>query len=175
MTTSPKLSLRPLQLSDIPQLYNAVMESRAFLAPWLPWCGPLYCIDDSRVWVETQIKAFAAGDEYVFAIIDEEGVFSGACGLNHLDKPNRRANLGYWMRVSRLGRGYAAEATRQLAAWAFANTELVRLEIVASLENRRSVRTAEKAGAQREGTLRKRLLLQGRHHDCALFSLVRPD
>lgn len=170
-----EISIRPCQLPDIPDLYEAVVESRAQLAPWMPWCGPFYSQQDSRSFIEAKIKDFAAGQEYVFAIQDGQGRFAGTCGLNHLDLANRRANLGYWLRTSCTGHGYAAQATRLLAAWAFEHTSLERLEIVASVENQASIRTAEKAGAVREGVLRKRILLDGRFHDCVGFSLVRPD
>ena len=69
----------------------------------------------------------------------------------------------------------ATQAVKSLAAWAFANTDLIRLEIVVALGNAASLRVAEKAGARREGTLRKRLFFHGVAHDAAMFSLVRGD
>jgi len=58
--------------------------------------------------------------------------------------------------------------------WAFASTELVRLEILVAISNLPSQRVAEKAGAVREGVLRRRLLLHGVSHDAVMFSLTRP-
>jgi RimJ/RimL family protein N-acetyltransferase len=86
-----------------------------------------------------------------------------------------RANLGYWIRSSQTRRGLATAAVRLLAHWAFDNTDLNRLELVISVENLASLRVAEKAGAVREGILRSRLLLYGRSHDAALYSLLRND
>jgi RimJ/RimL family protein N-acetyltransferase len=57
--------------------------------------------------------------------------------------------------------------------WAFANTEIERIEVVAALKNGRSQRVAEKAGALREGIARSRLLLQGQFHDAAIYSFIR--
>lgn len=175
MQSPSKISIRPYELADIPSLFEAVTESKSHLAPWMPWCGSDYSLEDSRDWVEMQVKLFAAGEEYAFVILDENGLFAGGCGLNRLDHLNRRANLGYWLRASAVGRGAASEAVRLLAAWAFANTRLERLEIVVSVDNHASLRTAEKAGASREGIAGKRLLLEGRHHDCAVYALLRPS
>jgi ribosomal-protein-serine acetyltransferase len=50
-----------------------------------------------------------------------------------------------------------------------------RVEILASAGNAGSQRAAAKAGARREGLLRKRLLVHGQPHDAVLFSLVAED
>ena len=63
----------------------------------------------------------------------------------------------------------------ELVRWAFENTNLNRVEIVASTMNFASLRVAEKAGAVREGVLRRRLLLHGVTHDAMVFSFVRTD
>jgi RimJ/RimL family protein N-acetyltransferase len=60
-----------------------------------------------------------------------------------------------------------------LADWAFANTNLERLEIVVAVGNGRSERVAEKAGASREGTMRSRLYIHDRPHDAVMYSIVR--
>jgi RimJ/RimL family protein N-acetyltransferase len=63
---------------------------------------------------------------------------------------------------------------RQLADFAFRTTDLVRLEIVCAVGNERSQRVAERAGAVREGVLRRRLVLHGEAVDAVMYSLVRP-
>ena len=93
--------------------------------------------------------------------------------VNQIDDINRRANVGYWVRSSATGRGFATTALRQLVGWTFTNTELCRLELVVSVRNGASLRVAEKADAQREGVLKSRLLLHGTFHDAAIFSFVR--
>ena len=60
-----------------------------------------------------------------------------------------------------------------LVAWAFANTDFCRLEVIASVENVPSQRVAEKAGAVREGVLRSRIKVQDRMHDAVIYSFVR--
>jgi RimJ/RimL family protein N-acetyltransferase len=106
-------------------------------------------------------------------IFEDGNRMVGGCGLNALNPGHRFANLGYWIRTSAAGRGYAARAVRALAAWAFANTQLERLEIVAAVGNIRSQRAAEKAGAHREGILRARLMVHGQPSDAVMYSIVR--
>jgi RimJ/RimL family protein N-acetyltransferase len=59
--------------------------------------------------------------------------------------------------------------------WAYQNTDLQRLEIIAGVGNVASRRVAEKLGAECEGLLRKRLFLNGRPEDALMLALVRGD
>ena len=141
--------------------------------PFLPWCRPGYAFHEAAAWVERQAAAFAGGTQFDFVVESADGRFLGACGLNQIDTVNRRANLGYWVRSTATRRGVATRAVRRVAEWAFANTDLNRLEIVVSTRNAASLRVAQKAGAAREGVQRSRLVLHGKRHDAVMFALVR--
>ena len=167
------ITLRPYALDDAPRLFEAARESSGEVHLWLSWCRPEYTLAEAQEWIAKQIPLFAEGTSFSFVIADAGGRLLGGCGLNQIDPVHRRANLGYWVRTSAGGRGIATTAVRQLAAWAFANTELVRLEIVAAIGNAASIRVAEKAGAVREGIARNRLLMHGTSHDAVVFSIVR--
>lgn len=168
-----KLSIRPYQPDNAEELYEAARESVAEVQPFLPWCHPDYVIDEARSWIKLQVDQFKSGNEYQFVIVSNEGKFLGGCGLNGIDRENRRANLGYWIRSTETRRGAATAATRLLAQWAFKNTDLNRLEIIVSTMNVASLGVAERAGAVREGTLRSRLMLHGVAHDAVVFSYIR--
>jgi len=173
MKSSPTLTIRPYWHEDAEDLFAAVIESREDLAPWMPWCHPEYSIAESKEWLRLQVENFRQGEEYDFAIVSSEDCFLGGCGLNFIDVPNRRANLGYWVRTSEKGRGVATSAVRQLVEWAFERTELCRLEVVVAAGNLASLRVAERAGATREGLLRARIVLHGEAHDAVMYSFVR--
>jgi ribosomal-protein-serine acetyltransferase len=167
------VSIRPYQLADAAQLYAAAVESIPDVYPWLPWCRPGYQLADATGWLPIQVERWAQGLEFQFGIRSETGEYLGGCGLNGFNHEDGFANLGYWVRSGATGRGVAPEAVRLTRDWAFANTDLVRLEIVVAVENSRSARVAEKAGAHFEGILRSRIRLHGRTHDARMYSLVR--
>jgi RimJ/RimL family protein N-acetyltransferase len=48
------------------------------------------------------------------------------------------------------------------------------VDLVVPVGNRFSIRVAEKAGAHREGILRRRVMLQGHPHDAVCYSLIAP-
>jgi len=173
MELTPRITLRPYRIEDAQALYEAASSSVAEAHPFMSWCHPGLTLAEMLVWIEAQVQAFENLKAFEFVILAEDGGFLGGCGLNQIDDANHRANLGYWVRSSATRRGVATAAIRQLVEWAFANTDLVRLEVLVAVENVASLRAAEKAGAVREGLLRRRLLLHGTAHDAVLFSFVR--
>jgi RimJ/RimL family protein N-acetyltransferase len=154
-------------------LWEAARESVGEVFRWLPWCHAQYSLAEAVEWIRSRAPLTVEGREYAFAIIGTDGRFLGGCGLNQINSIHRFANVGYWVRTSATRHGVATEAVRQLAEFAFANTDLVRLEIVCAVGNDPSLRVAERAGAVREGVLRRRLLVHGQPVDAVMYSLVR--
>lgn len=167
------VAIRPYEPGDAPALHEAALESVESIHPWMSWCHPGFRLEEAQAWVERQVPAFQSGEQFEFVIVSGEGTLLGACGLNQIDRANRRANLGYWVRSSAAGKGVATAAVSQLVRWAFRNTDLQRLEVLAATTNLASLRVAEKTGAVREGVLRSRLMLLGKACDAVMFSFVR--
>ena len=154
-------------------MYEAARESIGTVGPWMPWLHDGYTLEQAEAWAERQQQGFEERTDFEFMILGDHQRILGGIGLNNVDPLNPRANLGYWVRASETGKGVATAATRLLVEWAFANTPLVRIEVVVSVENTASLRVAEKAGAAREGVLRSRLLLNGRMHDAVMLAFVK--
>ena len=171
-----RLLLRAFRVEDAEAIHAAVRESMNELMQWLSWCHPDYAIADTRQFLDGRAEAFQADGEYSFAIIERaSGRFVGATGINQLEKAALRANLGYWLRTSANGRGYATRATKLVARWAFESQGLERIEIVAATGNLASQRVAERVGATREAIARNRLRVHGVQHDAVVFSLIPAD
>ncbi len=168
--------LRPYRVSDIDRLYDAVRESIAEVSVWMPWCYADYSIEESREWIESRAEVWEKGTEYDFAITDSrDGLFLGGCGLNHINRADRVANLGYWVRSSRTRQGVATTATLLVARFGFSAFELNRIEIVVATGNKASQHVANKVGATREGVLRNRLVVHNKVYDAVIFSLIPQD
>lgn len=169
-----EVSIRPYHLGDAFAVWEAARESLAEMRPWMPWCHQGYTLEESRAWLEVQVPAFEQRKAFEFAIASGSGDYLGGCGLNQIDALHKRANLGYWVRSSARRRGVATRAIGLLRDWAFASTDLIRLELVVATGNAASRRAAEKSGAIFEAMLRSRLLLDGIAHDALIFSFIRP-
>jgi ribosomal-protein-serine acetyltransferase len=169
------IQLRQYQSDDVDAVYQAVLESKAQLSPWMPWCHPGYGRQDAEIWVKGRPSAWDRNEAWSFVVVDSRNQLLGTCGIHRIDLLNRVGELGYWVRSCVTCRGIATEAARQLCQWAFAERGLHRVEIVMSVENIASQRVAEKVGAIREGILRQRLLLHGRRHDAVLFAVLNDE
>lgn len=174
--TDGEILIRPYKTEDIPAMFEAVRESIAEISVWLEWCHVDYKIEEAESFIKSRPEAWEKAEEYSFAIFDAETKrFLGGVGLNLINRKFQLCNLGYWIRTSATGRSIASKATRLAARFALTEVGLNRVEVVASVENIPSQRAAEKAGAVREGILRKALPLHGRIHDCVMFSLIAED
>ena len=171
-----RLLLRAFRLEDADEIYQAVCESKPELTRWLPWCHAEYAPSDTLEFLNLRGQAFRQDQEHAFAIFERNsGRFAGATGINQIDRPARRANLGYWLRTDCTGKGFATQATLLVARWAFDQLGLERIEIVAATENIASQRVAVRAGATREGIARRRLRMGDEQRDAVVFSLVPSD
>ena len=168
--TDGVITLRAATLADSPALVAAVRSSVAELAPFMPWASPSYDEAAARSWLEGQDSS-----AFQCVIVGDDGVLAGSCGLDQINEINHSANLGYWLRSDRTGRGWATRATRLIARHGLTRMGLERVEILMAVDNEASRRVAERAGATFEGTLRHRLLLHGVYHDAHLYSLIRSD
>ncbi len=175
MTAELPISLRRYQADDVLPLYEAACESITDIYPWMPWCHPGYTLEDSRSWVLSRLDAWGQPD-YDFVIVEQATRrFLGAVSLNQINRVHDFANLGYWVRSSSAGHGIAVVATRRCAQFGFEELKLQRLEIVVDVDNRRSQRVAEKAGAMREGIARHRCKHGSTWRDAVMFSLLPAD
>jgi RimJ/RimL family protein N-acetyltransferase len=167
------IRIRLYRLDDAPALYGAARESVSDVYKWLPWCHPEYKIEEAREWLASQVQKQQEKIEFEFAILDIDGTFLGGCGLNQINWDKKTANLGYWVRSSAMGQGVAVKAFELLSTWGFEYTDLIRFEIKCAVENVRSQRVAEKAGAISEGIRPSCLEIHGKKHDAVIYALHR--
>jgi ribosomal-protein-serine acetyltransferase len=174
--TDGNILLRSWSVDDVDALYDAVIESFKELSPWMPWCHENYQKQDSSTFLNSREELWRNDTEYGFALIDiETGLLIGSVGINQINRPYKMANLGYWVRTSRAGRGVASRATILGARFGFEQLNFERIEIMAAVSHLASQRVAEKVGALREGVLRRRLWIHDQPQDAVLFSLIPQD
>ncbi|XP_034685418.1 uncharacterized N-acetyltransferase p20-like [Vitis riparia] len=166
---SPELSLRPLDLSDI---------------------------DDFMVWAtDDKVSRFCnwdtytskeAGIDYIKNIVIPHPWFKAICldnkaiGFISVFANNGnyrcRGELGYALASKYWGKGIVTRAVKMVASTIFNEwPHLERLEALVYVENGGSQRVLEKVGFQKEGVLRKFIILKGRCIDLVTYSLLSTD
>jgi len=89
---------------------------------------------------------------------------------------NKTAELGYVLASKYWGKGIVTYVVKQVVKVAFNElSHLERVEAFVDVENVGSQRVLEKAGFQKEGTLRKYLVMKGKSRDMIIFSVLSND
>lgn len=167
---------RPYEFGEEGVLHAAIHESLSELGPWMSWATANYTQELAQKYIAVTRAQWSGGEQYLFGIFDAKtGEFIGGCGLSHIHPVYRFCNLGYWVRTSKHGNGYAGRAARLIARFAFEKIKLIRAEIVIAAGNQRSKRVAEKIGAHYEGMLLNRMVVGREIHDAHMFSLLPSD
>lgn len=173
---SERLLLRPSRRADLDALDAAISESLPDLVRWLPWAHAAHSRGDSRRYLRVAQSARAARNAFEYAIIERsEETLLGMVSLHRLDWPRRSCGLGYWVRRTSWGKGYATEAGAALLRHAFGDLQLNRVEALVALENAASHRVVEKLGFTREGVARGIERISGEHLDHVQYSLLAAD
>ena len=146
-----RLRLEPVSARHASGLYQAALTSRTQLLPWMPWAVEITLAGNRRYTAEAR-RAWRAGDEFHFAVLEEDLVL-GVMGLNR--DGDRSAELHYWIRTDRAGRGYATEAGERVLVWGAEQLGLRTFTLWAGVENRASRHVAEKLRFRDVGPLAK--------------------
>ncbi len=164
---------------DAPRLKEAVDSSLDHLRPWMPWAheAPVP-VDQTVELLRTFRGRFDLGQDFVYGIFSsDEAEAVGGTGL-HPRIGDGALEIGYWIRASRAGRGFATEAAASLTRVALAIDGIERVEVRVDPANEASLAIPRKLGFVEEGTLRRRLHgpdgtpLQ---RDAVVFALLRSE
>lgn len=88
-------------------------------------------------------------------IYDESETCLGMCLLKPMPTQEKTGNIetGYWIKPAHWGKGVAAEAAARMVQYAFENLSLNEVTGVVDERNIGSIRSLEKAGLTRRGTI----------------------
>jgi RimJ/RimL family protein N-acetyltransferase len=129
---------------------------------------------EALAWVERQRQRHSEGTGFSFAIADAATRHCvGQIGLWTHELSKGRAQAGYGVIPRERGRRIAARALLALLDFAWTIPELHRVELYIEPWNTASIRSAERAGFQREGLLRSHQEIAGVRRDMLLYASVR--
>lgn len=165
--------LRLLEESDARDLYRVIERNRPYLGRWMPWAAT-QTLADTLEFIRSTRRQLAANDGIQTAIV-VDGQIGGVVGVHGVSWANRSTSIGYWLAEECQGRGTMTAAVRAYTNHAFSNWGLLRMELQAGVDNRKSCAIAERLGFQREGVLRQSEIVGGRAHDVAVYAALARD
>ena len=127
---------------------------------------------ESLVWISGHAGEFERGEGVTFAVRLPDESLVGCVGVK-VERRHDRGELGYWIGCPYWGGGYATEAARTCAAFAFERFDLHKLVAVRDPANPASGRVLEKIGMTREGERRGHLKKNGVYLDTVEYGLLR--
>jgi RimJ/RimL family protein N-acetyltransferase len=162
-----RLVLRPYRPDDVDAVHRACQDPG--IQHWITAIPVPYTLEVAHTFVtETTVRERAEGRALSVAI-EADGELVGSSGVYPRAEGRLGPEIGYWVAPWARGRGYAAEAARGLADWAFAHGA-GRVHLFADVRNHPSVAVARRAGFTQEGVVRGCLEYRnGSRGDAALF------
>lgn len=150
---TPRLTLRPITLNDVPAVDAMIAASRESFARWLGWARAS-TRESVREHTQQSVDAMVLGTARQYVVLTSAEGLIARVGLYEIDSINLCAELGYMLRTEYEGQGVMTEALRGLLSQTFGQDGLHRVTAYVDTENVASQRVLERLGFQREGTVR---------------------
>lgn len=167
--------LRQLEITDAPDIYNAIDTQRYYLREFLPFVDHTKKTEDTYAFVEGAVRAATERDEYTFIILAENN-FAGLVGFKELDKKNKKVEIGYWLCEQYQGQGIMTSAVKALCKLAFNELQLNRVQIKCATGNVKSKHIPIRLGFKLEGLEREgELMYDSTFADLEIYSLLKND
>ena len=173
MTAEPTVILRDCTASDL----DALEEY------WIPevrrWLAGMDEPGDRRTaqeYVDRAMSSARAVPRLRYDLVAEaDGRFLGTGRIVASDPLNASGDIGYAIRQSEWGKGYASAIARQLLDIGFGPLGLHRISATVHPDNAAAVRVLEKAGLRYEGRLRDHYRVPGGWRDSLLYAVLSTD
>lgn len=163
-----RVDLRPIEEDDLEFLQRHVTDPRVWRA--IGRSKPL-----NRVQEREFFEDVVCSEESVQLLIVAESTPVGTIGLQPIDWPSSRAELGYWIAPDHRRNGYASDAVERVVTYAFDQLGLHRIAARVFAFNEPSRRLLESVGFTQEGVHRDVEFIDGEHQDAYWYGLLEDE
>ena len=175
---TPRLRIREFDKKDIASLVNNLNNlevSKTLLKVPYP-----YNTKEAEWWIKhcKEEMGKTPRENYDLAIeLNSEKNVIGGIALNHVDKYQGTAEIGFWLGQKYWRQGLMTEAIKAVLGFAFNKLSLRRIDWYAFSDNKASNELAGKIGFKYEGMRRKfcRCKATSELHDDNIYGLLRED
>jgi ribosomal-protein-alanine N-acetyltransferase len=164
---------RVVSMDDAETLARLLAANRDYLAPWSPLQDDAYyTAAGQREVLARQLTAYKRGAMLPLAILDSDGAIAGSINLNSIIRGAfQNGSVGYWVSQSQAGHGLASAAVADVAALAFGELGLHRIDAATLLNNTPSQRVLLHNGFRPFAVAEGYIKIAGRWQDHVLFQL----
>lgn len=177
-----RLILRPALPGDGATVHEAMQETWDDLQHWMVWAQKRMTAEEVEANTREAYGDFVQRKDMRIHGYEKQadglaGRFVLSSGIHRFDWHVRRFEIGYWVRKSAWGQGYATECAGALMRYAFDVMGARHVCIEHADGNEASRRVIEKLGFEKEGVLRGKLVdhRNGQVLDSHVYSVSNAD
>ncbi|QQE75827.1 GNAT family N-acetyltransferase [Brevibacillus composti] len=174
----PLFSLRPLRVSDAPQLLALRLENQAFLQPYEPIrSASFFTLQEQVRQLEEAEQHVEAGTGYAFGIFAESGQkLIGRVNLANVVRGAwQNCTLGYFLDRRWNGKGIMTRAVGEVVRFAFSEAGLHRIQAAVMPHNAASIKVLQHNRFRQEGLSLRYLQINGKWEDHLIFALTADE
>jgi RimJ/RimL family protein N-acetyltransferase len=133
-------------------------------------------VETQKIWFEEMRKDKKNYKDFFWAIDTKDGKFIGGCGVNHMDRKNRVAQVGIFIGDrDYLGKGYGTDAMKVLMEFLFEEYNVNKIKLSVFDYNKRAIKSYEKCGFQTEAIQREAVFRYGKYHDMRSMAILKKE
>ena len=165
------VKIRKWRLSDAADLASAVSNKKVQdnLRDGLPYP---YTEADGEEYIKAMLAA-DANETFAFAVTVDDKAIGSISVFRQGNIHRQTAELGYYIAEEYWAKGIMTDAVKQICAYVFENSDIIRIYAEPFAHNKASCRVLEKAGFQLEGTLKSNAVKNGKIVDMNMYALVK--
>lgn len=165
-----RLILRKLTLDDLEDMYEYGSDDR--VSEYVSWNNHR-SLSDTKSFLVHIIEQYE-NREFIFWGIElkENNKLIGTINFVSLNSKHKVGELGYILSRQYWGKGIMTEAVKEVIKFGFKEMGLARIQAKCFVENIGSEQVMKKVGMTYEGTIRKGMLVKGKHHDLKMYSIL---
>jgi RimJ/RimL family protein N-acetyltransferase len=150
-----EISMSPVMMEHVYDPCSYEEANEAFIAKSQPWSM------ESDGWLSFGISEVATSEKL------------GSIGLKITNHEAKIAEVGFMIKPSAQGKGFAGEALSLVKDYALSELNLNKLVATCSVSNTGSFKLLEKHGFIREGCLRQNVIISGKYVDDYIYGLCK--
>lgn len=147
---TPRLKIVPWHPMHSDLFYEAQMQSRPNMIPWMTWAENLPTPDTAKEVLIRGHAKFILRETLNMLAFTHDGQLAVSTGLHDLNWEVPSCAIGYWCNTPFTGQGYVTEAANALARYAFSAMKMRRVAIAMDKENTKSIAVAERLNMVKE-------------------------
>ncbi|MGE7932614.1 GNAT family N-acetyltransferase [Viridibacillus arvi] len=168
---SERIYLRSIMESDAPIILESTKDEEI---RYMTGTKSTFSLDQIQSYINNISKDSSRIDLAI--CLKENDQMIGDLSITDIEEDAKKAGLRISMNSIELtGKGYGTEAIRLTLRFVFEELKLNRLQLEVFSHNTRGIRTYEKVGFIKEGTLREALYYNGKYSDEIIMSILKKD